>query len=175
MKLAARQGLIMGAWSGCTSRVEHVETGMHADFVDDAVRTLRAAAPGDLARVREAAAVVAHGDHLLVGVVRQAREAGRSWAEIAAALGVSTAAVRDRWSDPRRPAGRAAGAALSPLVGRSEPVGRAAALLGAVVPACGRDVGDVDAITGGGGGGAGSGEGVVQCVVEQVLVEGLDH
>lgn len=33
---------------------------MYADFVDDAVRTVRAAAPGDPSRVGEAAAVLAH-------------------------------------------------------------------------------------------------------------------
>ncbi len=80
---------------------------MHADFVDDAVRTLRAAAPGDLARVSEAAAVLAHGDHLLVQVVREARAAGRSWSQIAAALETSTAVARQRWGSPRQDAERA--------------------------------------------------------------------
>lgn len=75
---------------------------MHADFVDDAVRTLRAAAPGDLSRVSEAAAVMAHADHLLVQVVRDARAAGRSWSQIAVALQTSTADARARWGPARQ-------------------------------------------------------------------------
>lgn len=63
---------------------------MHANFVDDAVRTLRTATAGELTRVSEAAAVLAHADHLLVQVVRKARAARRSWSQIAAALETNT-------------------------------------------------------------------------------------
>lgn len=78
---------------------------MHADLVDDAVRTLRGAAPGELRRVSEAAVITAHADHLVVQVVREARAAGHSWSQIAAALAPGTADARSRREASRGGAG----------------------------------------------------------------------
>lgn len=88
--------MIGGRWPGSTARVGNVATVMHADLVDDAVRTLRGVAPGGLRRVREAAVITAHADHLVVQVVREARAAGHSWSQIAAALARGTAEARSR-------------------------------------------------------------------------------
>lgn len=74
---------------------------MHGDFIEDSVRTLRSQGLGDLATVREAAQVAEHADRLVVQVVREAREAGRSWAEIAAALGTSAGRARQRLAEAR--------------------------------------------------------------------------
>lgn len=113
---------------------------MHADFVDDAARMLRAAAPGDLSRVSEAAAVLAHGDHLLVQVFREARAAGRSWSQIAEALQTSTAIARQRRGPPRHGVerGEPQGSAARPVQTCGELAGQLAWASGALVgPLCG--------------------------------------
>lgn len=72
---------------------------MRGDFIEDSLRTMRRSCAGDLKRVGEAARVVEHADHLVVQVVREAHQAGRSWAEIAAALGTSAALARQRLAE----------------------------------------------------------------------------
>lgn len=84
-----------------TSLVITLEAGMHGDFIEDSVRTMRSCSAGDLARVGEAVLLAEHADRLVVQVVREAGQAGRSWGEIAAVLGTSAAHARQRLDQAR--------------------------------------------------------------------------
>lgn len=97
----APPGLTSPPPASSTSLVVTVEAGMHGDFIEDSVRTMRSRSAGDLARVGEAVLLAEHADRLVVQVVREARQAGRSWGEIAAVLGTSAAHARQRVNDAR--------------------------------------------------------------------------
>jgi ClpX C4-type zinc finger protein/ClpA/ClpB-like protein len=113
---------------------------MEAVDVGALMATVRARAPdAPLDRVEAAVAVgeelAAGADELIGQFVAEARDAGCSWTEIGARMGVSKQAARQRFAQPAVPAGLVPGGRLEPqerLLACLQAAGREAAAEGAV-------------------------------------------